>query len=355
MTSARIKPEEQFARLLELSSPGPIGDPGMGSMATIANALRAAGQSSMLPSPDPTFRDELRQRLVAVATVQADLPASSRVPQRGFAAISYRMQRRVAAVTGAVAVATSFAGVGVAAAHSLPGDPFYGVKRTTESVQLWLARGDEAKGKKHLEFAATRLAEAGSLPANSSHIASTLSAMDAETKAGSSELITAYKSSHSTAPLADLVTFTNTQVTGLTKLAATLPPALKAKETASLSVLGGVAVQVKQVANGVCILCSPNGVAPSTTKSPSPKPSAHPSKHPSNRPSAHPHSSQPTTPASAHPSQGAGSHNSGSPAPTKHSILPTPTAILSSILHPKHTPTPIPIVTKLLHKLGIGG
>jgi hypothetical protein len=356
MSSVRIKPEEQFARLLELSSPVSTGvDPAMGSMATLAGALRAAGQSSMLPTPDPAFRDALRQRLVAVATVQADLPVTTRVRERGLGSISYRMQRRVAGLTGAVAIATSFAGVGVAAAHSLPGDPFYGVKRATESVQLWTARGDEAKGKKHLEFAATRLAEARSLPANSSHLASTLSAMDAETTAGSNELITAYKSSHSTAPLADLVTFTNSQVTGLTKLAVTLPVDLKAKEAASLNLLGGVAGQVKKVANGVCILCNPNGVTPTKTKRPSPKPSSHPSQHPSNTPSAHPHSSGPSTRVSAHPSQGAGGHNTGSPAPTKGSILPTPSSILSSILHPKHTHTPIPIVSTLLHKLGLGG
>jgi hypothetical protein len=178
--------------------------------------------------------------------------------------------------------------------------------------------------------------------------------MHAETTAGSNELITAYKSSHSTSPLADLVTFTNSQVTGLTKLAATLPADLKAKDVASLNLLGGVAIQVKKVANGVCILCNPNGVTP-TTSSPSPKPSTHPSRHPSNKPSAHPHSSGPSTPVSPHPSQGAGGHKTGSPAPTKRSILPTPSSILSSILHPKHTHTPIPIVTKLLHKLGLGG
>lgn len=353
MNSARIKPEEQFARLLELSSPASAaGETSVTSMATLANALRAAGQSAMLPSPDPAFRDALRQRLVAVASVQGDLPDSARVRGRGLASISYRMQRRVAAVTGAVAVATSFAGVGVAAAHSLPGDPFYGVKRATESVQLWIARGDEAKGKRHLEFAATRLAEARSLPANSSHLTSTLSAMDAETKVGSSELITAYQSSHSTAPLADLVTFTHSQVLGLTKLAATLPADLKAREAASINLLGSVAVQVKKVANGACILCTPDAVpTPSARHTSSPKPAPRVSQHPTTKPSQHPTSAPPST----HPSQGAGSHHSGSPAPTKKTILPTPSSILSSILHPKHTPTPLPIVTKLLHKLGLDG
>lgn len=354
MSSARIKPEEQFARLLELSSAASVGTDGpMASMANLANALRSAGQSAMLPAPDPAFRDALRQRLVAVATVQGDLPAADRAGERGFAAISYRMQRRVAAITGAVAVATSFAGVGVAAAHSLPGDPFYGVKRATESVQLWVARGDEAKGQKHLEFAATRLAEARKLSPSSSHIASTLSAMDAETKAGSSELITAYKSSHSTAPLADLVTFTNNQVKGLSELAATLPPDLKKKEAASVALLGGVAVQVKKVANGVCILCKPGPVVTTHRTSPPPKPGPHQSKHPGTKASQQPGSTGPSTPVSPHPSK----HASTQPSqhPTETSILPTPTSILSSILHPKHTLSPLPVVSKLLDNLGLGG
>lgn len=353
--SARISAEEQFARMLELSSPvGTGADPAVDAMARLAVALRAAGQSPSLPAPDPAFRSELRQRLVAVATVQNELPAARR-PVSRLTSASHRMRRRAVALAGTVAITTSFAGVGVAAARSLPGDPFYTIKRATEAVQLWTARGDEAKGKRHLEFAQTRLAEARALSPDSSHIASALAAMDAETKAGSAELITAYQSSHSTAPLAELVTFTNEQVDGLTRLATKLPAELKAKETASLEVLGGLASEVQKAAHGVCIRCVVVPVSPGSSQRPSVKPSSHPGGHPSAKPSSHPHSGGPNAHVSSHPTQGPGRSSSGAPAPTKSSILPQPSSLLSSILHPKHTHSPLPIVSQLLGNLGLGG
>jgi hypothetical protein len=43
--------------------------------------------------------------------------------------------------------------------NALPGDPLYGVKRAGESTALGLTFGDQAKAKKHLEFATNRITE----------------------------------------------------------------------------------------------------------------------------------------------------------------------------------------------------
>jgi hypothetical protein len=270
------------------------------------------------------------------------------VCRRAVAATRYGVQKRIAALAGVVTVATSVAGVGVAAARSLPGDPFYDVKRATESVQLWATFGDQAKGRRHLEFARTRLAEAEALPAGSSHIASTLTAMDAETRDGSSDLISAYKSTHSTAPLADLVRFSSQQVTDLTRFAATLPPDLKAKDAQSIKVVIGVVSQVHHVAKGVCVLCTPTGVQPNGHTSTS-KPS------PTTRPSGGHHSGAPVTNpsksarpgSSVRPSKSANAPKH-SPKPTKTPLIPLPSGPLSSLLHPKHSKHPVSIVSSLL-------
>jgi hypothetical protein len=354
----RIRPDEQFARLLEVHSSVAAGeDAALGSLANLANALRAVGQSAALPGPDPVFRAELRQRLVAVATVQAaDSALTVQAKPRGAtAALSWRVQKRIAALAGVATLGTSLAGVGVAAAKSLPGDPFYGVKRATESVQLWATHGDAAKGRKHLEFARTRLAEAEKLGPRSSHFASTLSAMDSETRAGTSELITAYQTSHSTQPLADLVTFSSQQITDLNDLATSLPATLKAKEAQSVTLLTGVVKQVHQVANGVCILCGRNGGGlpapnPTTTQSPTQQ-GGHPQQTKTSKPrTTSKTSTHPTSPVSSHPS----THHTGNPKPTQSSLipLPTPSDIISSLLHPKHTATPLPLVSDLLGLLG---
>ncbi|MBV9487431.1 MAG: hypothetical protein JO246_15475 [Frankiaceae bacterium] len=355
---ARIKPDEQFARLLEVHSSVAAGeDAAMGQLANLANALRAVGQSAAMPAPDPAFRAALRQRLVAVATVQASDGTLARSPEaRGAsAALSWRVQKRIAALASVATLGTSLAGVGVAAAKSLPGDPFYGVKRASEDVQLWVTHGDAAKGRKHLEFARTRLAEAEQLDPKSSHLASTLAAMDAETRAGSAELISAYQSTHSTAPLADLVTFSSQQLTDLNQLADSLPAVAQAREAQSVQVLTGVVKHVHTVAKGVCILCGDggdNGV-PNPAKSPSPNPqrSGNPTRpgggKPSTRASNHPSSGTPTRPGSG--------TKSDSPRPTKSSpgTLPiSPGPIISSILHPKKTHSPLPVVSSLLGILG---
>lgn len=87
-------------------------------------------------------------------------------------------------VTGIVAVAVLGAGVEAAAQRSLPGQPFYGVKRATESVQLHLSGGSTAQAKQRLDQAKTRLAEIQALwperdsAAHSQQIADLITALD---------------------------------------------------------------------------------------------------------------------------------------------------------------------------------
>jgi Domain of unknown function (DUF5667) len=353
---------EQFAALLEGSSSTTVADPALASLAAIAGSLRVAGTVTGPPGLEPQFRAALRQRLVAVASVQAADPglAAAGPRERAAAVVGSRSRQRLAALAGTIAIATSVAGVAVAASRSLPGDPFYGVKKATESVQLWTARGDLAKGKRHLEFARTRLAEAGKLPSSSSHLASTLAAMNSQTAQGSHELIAAYQSSKSTEPLADLTRFSEQQYVGLTQLATTLPAALRRQDVASIAVLSSVVRQVQAVSHGRCILCLPTG---GSTPGGSPTSSgAHPSASPTPTPRA--------------------SHRSGSPTPSSHSLIPTlkasplptalpihspqiplptltPNPIISTLLHPHHSSTPkplispLPVVSKLLGGLGL--
>lgn len=67
-------------------------------------------------------------------------------------------------LAAAVALIIALGGIGLLLSrNALPGDPLYGVKRAGESAELGLSFGDKAKAQKHLEFAANRLDEAGSL------------------------------------------------------------------------------------------------------------------------------------------------------------------------------------------------
>ena len=46
---------------------------------------------------------------------------------------------------------------------ALPGEMLYSIKRASESAEIGLTSGQEAKGLKHLDFASTRLEEVSDL------------------------------------------------------------------------------------------------------------------------------------------------------------------------------------------------
>jgi hypothetical protein len=242
---------EDFARLVDGDSE--LRESSVAGLGDIATALRELSRSVALPEPRPEFRSDLRQQLVAIATVQ-ELPptrvAGRRTPQPAARSAS-RGRRGVAALAGGMAVVAAVAGVSVAASRSLPGNPFYDVKRAAESVQLFTARGQLDKGHRHLEFAATRLHEARSLSPASSHLPSTLNAMDSQTRDGASDLIAVARTTHSAAPLTELRTFTHSQYAGLRALIATSPPALRQREISSANLVASIDQQAAQLTAAV--------------------------------------------------------------------------------------------------------
>jgi hypothetical protein len=366
MSGRSVKPEERFARMLEVDAAATAiagSDAAIAPMIMLASALRTAGASSA-PSPlAADARAAMRQRLVAVATVQNQDVIADRLRQRNSARVGSRMQKRLVALGGSITIFTGIAGVGIAAAHSLPGDPFYDVKRATESVQLYVAQGNAAKGARHLEFARERLAEAKALPAGSSHLTSTLSSMNAETTAGRNDLVAAYHSSNSTKPLTELATFAQQQYIGLVQLASTTPATLRSTEVTSLNVLGGVATTVKTLSGQSCLTCLITGTGPGGKGAPNgtgtgpngqhPAPGSSPGAHPSTSPSAP--TSPPSSPAITTP------RTPGNPI---KSILPTIKVSPLKLLHhllggtgskkatSHKTPKPNPIAT-LLNGLGL--
>ena len=336
----------QFADLLE--TPARTDDPELVPFMALASALRAVPVAA---GPAPEFRDALRQRLMAVATVQGIGQPESAMARVRAAGITWNFQRRVSIVAGAAAAATAIAGVGVGASRSLPGDAFYGVKRATENVQLALTTGTEAKGKRHLEFARTRLHEVQSLvgqnsaltdfipgrvgalghlssAAKTSTIVATLNDMDAETRAGKNDLIQAYKDSGSAEPLRALDTFTHDQFSDLQDVVPALPAEAQPRAARSLSLLAAVSAETRQAALG----------GGSSTGSPSSQPTQSPG----------------TTPAPGRTTSKGGHHKNGS---TSGSTAPStsPSTGVPSVPNPVPTgaptigplPTIVPLPTQL--------
>lgn len=259
---------EEFSRMLD--SGATSDDPALAPLVGLSRALTAMPAPAV---PRPEFRAALGRRLVAVATVQAagETAAVSPVRRMRAARITWRAQRRIALVAGAAAAVTAIAGVGVSASRSLPGDPFYALKRAAERVQLAAAEGQEAKGKRHLEFARTRLAEIRALAGHSSALGplppgvpsaadrlsdapaastllSTLGDMDTETRQGVSDLYAAFRSSGSKEPLLAVDRFTQLQYVALLSVVPELPATVQPRAKSSLLLLQIVATDTVTLA-----------------------------------------------------------------------------------------------------------
>ena len=379
---------EELAGLLD---GGVSSDAGAAALVGVAERVRAFG-SELAPvvTPRAEFRAALRTRLVAVASVQAaNAESAAPVTARNRAlesAVSWtqtrRAQRRLSFAAGSMASVVALTGVAVAGSKSLPGDPFYGVKRGGEALELRTTHGDVAKGSKHLEFAAERLKEVRALSLGrdaafsgsaeqpvaadafggsaSSRVRRALADMDRETRSGSELLTAAYRASNSEAPLEILSRFAGRQSRELQTLLPDLPAAARDRAEVSLALVTGVAAETSQLlAVGVCTgQCAPTQAAPTlpppvTGPMPQPAPTVsdapcgcpqpEPSRTADPQPAPSPTPPQPTASPSPQPSSPSPSPSS-SPLPVPSSV---PTAVPTTLptIVPTILPTPLPLPT----------
>lgn len=370
---------EELARLLD----GAVAGPGSATagQAALASRLRALAPSlEDQVAPRPEFRAALRQRLVAVATVQAAAAYAEPAGRTTAldAAVSWsqsrKAQRRLGVTAGAMASVVALAGVGIASSRSLPGQPFYGLKRASEGAQLDFASGDTAKGAKHLEFAKTRLREVRALAAGdgmlslgpsgttgvvaggsvASRIVDTLEDFTSQTRDGQSLLEKAYRASGKTEPLTILKTFASTQQDQLTSLLPTLPAATKVQAQQALELVFSVGSSANELlALGSCGgSCDPGngGATPPTAPDPTPGATAVPTPDDSNGGQDCPCASSPEPTVEPQPSPTPEPTDSPSPSA---SPAPEPTAAPTSAPSPSPSPSPssplpLPLPTGLL-------
>ncbi|HEV2087331.1 MAG TPA: DUF5667 domain-containing protein [Cryptosporangiaceae bacterium] len=197
---------------------------GLPSLATLTARLRALETGTDV---DPVFRERLRTRLIAVATVRGIGSEPQFRPSPGRHAIHARPRRRPNRLVVAVGTLTgvlALSGVGVASGDAKPGDALYSIKRSREAAQLALARSDVGRGQLHLEFAKTRLAEAVTVADQPAEVSRILDEMDADMRTGMRELGGAALEQRQTAPLDLVDTFAIAERQGLLSLLDRVPP-----------------------------------------------------------------------------------------------------------------------------------
>ena len=331
-------------------------DPALSPLLSLAQGLQALPLAAA-----PEFRDALRQRLLAVATVApAPVPAPSPLERARTWVEGWRVQKAMATAAASMAGVVALTGVSVGASRSLPGDPLYGVKRSAEGVQLSLARNDVNRGKRHLQHAETRLHEVakvvgedialGAPPVHpgqitlafggsrSERVSEGLHAMDGSTREGTKLLFEVYTEQQDDDVLRVVQDFTARQREHLGQVIDALPAAARADADASMQLVSQLHLRATQLlAVGTCgdSCATPKPVAPSPGSTALPTPTASPTfddlgpvpcacpGDPAGTPEPTP---EPTTPPSPTPTE------SASPDPEPTETTPTPT----------RTPYPLP-------------
>jgi uncharacterized protein DUF5667 len=139
---------DRFARALE---PSPVRRDGeFADELALVGALRELGAAG---APDL----ETRQRIHAEIAGRLETAAAT-TPRRRW------RPRTADLVAAALFLFLVLSGLTLVLSRSaLPGDTLYGVKRAGETTALGLTFGDQAKARKHLEFATNRITELGEL------------------------------------------------------------------------------------------------------------------------------------------------------------------------------------------------
>ncbi|MHB8342358.1 MAG: DUF5667 domain-containing protein, partial [Mycobacteriales bacterium] len=156
------KQADRFAALLDGSAHAG-SDPALARLAGLTQRL------ATLPlRPPPPLTGAGRTAVLAAAAAGAATGAAgARLPHARAAHTgalhAFTTPAWLPAVSGALAAAVAVTGVGVAAHRSLPGDPFYGLQRAVQLLQVDVAGGGVARAQERLAIARTQLAELAAL------------------------------------------------------------------------------------------------------------------------------------------------------------------------------------------------
>jgi hypothetical protein len=200
---------------------------------------------------DPEFQEGLRAMLMATieragigaTAVDPPEPAARRRPvaESKMSWLPARSRRARSAVVVSLAVGTlAVSGMSAASGNAMPGDPLYGMKRSTEQAQLALASSQVSRGQLYLEFAKTRMDEAAAVRGDAPDLAGVLDDMDNETRQGVRLLTTSAIDGRDTAPLDVVDAFAATQRQTLTGMLGAVTGGARNRTVGSLQTLDSI-------------------------------------------------------------------------------------------------------------------
>ncbi|HEY0808385.1 MAG TPA: DUF5667 domain-containing protein, partial [Pseudonocardiaceae bacterium] len=209
----RLRQRERFARAVEASAhDSQPYDPKLAGELAVVMMLRRNADAT---APDIAARDRMRATVLAglAAPVRpSPVPRTAPAKPAKAARVTGTRGRMAIALGAAFCLVLALSGMTLLLSrNALPGDPLYAVRRTVESASLGMTSGDDAKGRKHLEFAAARIGDIETLAARYPDLANSpvgdyltaFADFDSDTKAGAATL-TGYATNNGSTALSAL-------------------------------------------------------------------------------------------------------------------------------------------------------
>ena len=306
----------------------------LGALQVAGPARTAAGRAAVVAAAAGTLAEVGRHAAAPAAHAAASTGASAAAPTAAAHVVGHALALK--AITGIVALAVIGGGVEVAAQRSLPGQPFYGLKRATEAAQLHVSGSGPAQAKERLDQAKTRLAEIKALwpgrqsSAHSQQIADLVAALDKDIALATRPLLAAGGSA-----VAELTATVAALQTQLAALPDTLTGSGAAAVASSISTLGSLITAVSGLASLVPGQ-GPTAVFPAVPTLPV---QALPTG-----PSAVGPTTAPTTPQTSTPGSTTPTTRPTLPVPTVRPSLPTlPSVSLPPLTVPTLSPPPFSV------------
>lgn len=151
----RRRDADALARLLD-GEPVVVADPQLRGLAELARRIEHTPVVA-----DSEFKECLRAKLLEQVPSRGWRSVFVRVKVAAECAIErWRYSLALAAAAGSAATLVAAAGVTGVAAQAPPGHPLYGMRLAVEDVAVAFARGDAARGERHLEQAAAHIRDA---------------------------------------------------------------------------------------------------------------------------------------------------------------------------------------------------
>ncbi|MBV9315275.1 MAG: hypothetical protein JO100_16425 [Pseudonocardia sp.] len=259
---ANLSDDEMLRRELEVvsllrESRSALAPSGEASARMRAKVMAAA--SAMMPAQAETA--ETPEGVSGSANTTNVLPLSGsrgrhRFPRRIAAAGDHQRGSVIGISAAAVVMALAVTGGGALfSQNALPGDTLYGVKKTTESGVVALTPGQENKGQRQLDYAATRLDEVQALNSNQAasadrgtDISQALRGFNEQTAAGSRLLLSGINAGNKN-ELTTLSNWANAQSRRLAAMRSSMPPSAQLDVDNSIRLLELLRTRAQSLSN----------------------------------------------------------------------------------------------------------